>query len=1224
MNRLKVMAIVLAMVLIAGPFLVNSIGSNLRPNGVSSSRVLKPSHLDSIPSSSAQVNPLQYYRSEPAPMGVADYGIGANGNPYQYQSNAFLGVVNITSLSTYNASFALGSRHSMSFQMNVVLAFSYGGTTYVYWVQDVAQVDTLTNYFSFIDNVWNFSSPGASVYSSTLRGNGSVASPGFYYYGAPSLPGNNVSLSYPAVVKFAVFSSTSSFGPEVTFMYNDGYGWQTYDNVYFVFAPNPTANYGFVVNGNSYAPSGNYFDAELIMGGPGGGMSTNYTTSQVQLQLEFWNGNNYQLTPSAYNFGSDTAETIGNVISSEYYDPADGVLFTYATAGTYTLGQIYNQANVGFLNVRSSFTFQGSISGTLYVNGTAYPFIGGDINLTLAPGTYSLQLYSGGTLYWLDNAVTLSPGQVLNLNAGYTVTFTESGLPAGQSWSITMSNETGTSVRLSSTSAQMTFIVPMSYYSYMVDVVSGYSPTMIENFGNISQNTVQGITFVKWPASMISTGSGSFPLFVLYDPSNGYVYVSNNNANSIDVFNGNSVVQVISTGTGKYPSEMVYDPSNSYIYVLLSLGIQVINPTSGAVTTILPGYYFSAMTYDTSNSYLYAAGSNNITVINPATDQITQSIILTFNPSGIAYDANNNYLYLINANNNAPGGNITVMNPQTSSTVAVIAVNYGPIWISYDAFNNEIYANGFNYNLNAVGMSLYSVPGSVSVISGTSIVKTITVGFVPGMMAFNPSNGQIYLSNLFSNNVTVIDGSTNTVIRSITVGYYPVGVAYNPDTGVLYVANAFSNNVALLSVAQIYSVMFSETGLPSGTSWSVTLNGAMETSTSSTITFNEPNGTYGYTVSTPISGGSGVRYVTVSSGSVTVNGNNAAVPVSYTTQYYLSTYSSPSTGGTTTPLSGWYNASSTVTISATPDSGYAFLSWTGSGSGNYTGKSSSHAITMDSPITETAYFGKLYSVVFTESGLPSGTEWWVNLTNGQSFNSTATTITFNEVNGTYSYSVATINKSWSSGGGSFTVNGSSLSQSVTFTEVTYHVTLTESGLPSGTSWSVTLNGKTSSYSTASAVFALQNGTYTFEIGNVSGYSVSQSSLTVAVNAAGVSKVVSFSIIRGYLTGSISPSTAVVSVDGTVVAVVNGQFNVTLSPGAYEVTATHSGYSSYYDNITVSGGQSTHLAISMTRSPQSSPSNLINNPLIYIGIVIAVIVAVGAVAIIALGRRKKSQ
>ncbi|MGC8701304.1 MAG: hypothetical protein ACP5R3_06840, partial [Thermoplasmata archaeon] len=44
----------------------------------------------------------------------------------------------------------------------------------------------------------------------------------------------------------------------------------------------------------------------------------------------------------------------------------------------------------------------------------------------------------------------------------------------------------------------------------------------------------------------------------------------------------------------------------------------------------------------------------------------------------------------------------------------------------------------------------------------------------------------------------------------------------------------------------------------------------------------------------------------------------------------------------------------------------------------------------------------LYTVTFTETGLPSGTTWYVNLSNGQSFSGTGTTITFSEPNGTYS------------------------------------------------------------------------------------------------------------------------------------------------------------------------------------------------------------------------------
>jgi hypothetical protein len=71
-----------------------------------------------------------------------------------------------------------------------------------------------------------------------------------------------------------------------------------------------------------------------------------------------------------------------------------------------------------------------------------------------------------------------------------------------------------------------------------------------------------------------------------------------------------------------------------------------------------------------------------------------------------------------------------------------------------------------------------------------------------------------------------------------------------------------------------YTVTFTETGLPSGGSWSVTLNGVTKSSTSSSISFTEPNGTYAYTIGA-ISGCSR----SPPSGSVTVNGAPVAVNV---------------------------------------------------------------------------------------------------------------------------------------------------------------------------------------------------------------------------------------------------------------------------------------------------------------------------------------------------------
>ncbi|MEM3907806.1 MAG: hypothetical protein QXZ17_13275, partial [Nitrososphaerota archaeon] len=71
-----------------------------------------------------------------------------------------------------------------------------------------------------------------------------------------------------------------------------------------------------------------------------------------------------------------------------------------------------------------------------------------------------------------------------------------------------------------------------------------------------------------------------------------------------------------------------------------------------------------------------------------------------------------------------------------------------------------------------------------------------------------------------------------------------------------------------------YTVEFTQTGLPSGTLWSVTLNGTTESSTSTSISFSEPNGTYSYAIGS-VKGFS----VSLPSGTITVNGASQTVNV---------------------------------------------------------------------------------------------------------------------------------------------------------------------------------------------------------------------------------------------------------------------------------------------------------------------------------------------------------
>ena len=68
-----------------------------------------------------------------------------------------------------------------------------------------------------------------------------------------------------------------------------------------------------MVNGSEHAPNGLCYDAELVFGGPDSGYSSIAMSSDVDLSLKIANNGVMQAIPYAYDFGSDTAESISNV-----------------------------------------------------------------------------------------------------------------------------------------------------------------------------------------------------------------------------------------------------------------------------------------------------------------------------------------------------------------------------------------------------------------------------------------------------------------------------------------------------------------------------------------------------------------------------------------------------------------------------------------------------------------------------------------------------------------------------------------------------------------------------------------------------------------------------------------------------------------------------------------------------------------------------------------------
>jgi len=106
--------------------------------------------------------------------------------------------------------------------------------------------------------------------------------------------------------------------------------------------------------------------------------------------------------------------------------------------------------------------------------------------------------------------------------------------------------------------------------------------------------------------------------------------------------------------------------------------------------------------------------------------------------------------------------------------------------------------------------------------------------------------------------------------------------------------------------------------------------------------------------------GTGVRYLWVNwSGGGAISHTvtpttNTTYTANFNTQYFLTM--NHNTGGTVTPGNGWKASGATISITATPATGYHFTNWTGTGTGSFSGTTNPASITMGGPITETATF----------------------------------------------------------------------------------------------------------------------------------------------------------------------------------------------------------------------------------------------------------------------------
>ena len=386
------------------------------------------------PSVGASVSP--FYQSQPAPMGLTDYGLGTAG-PYSYNTShvesqiLFNTPPNATNpgsegvIDPQGQNLGLvGSPYEFGIQLNTVTDNMTipGSNDGSFWTQNV--LDMSDSGIHFVDDVFNFT---GSVTAFNL---GSIAS-GCHSNvnellsiggGVYQCVGGTIPISpadFPLTIQLYNNASVNSQNQsQVTFGYRfSGAGGflQTgiTDTVAFV-NPNATApmnKAGFGIDGFTSTPSGELRDAELDLVGGIEGENAVFHSLNGTMNLLYSNASSggWKNVPSAYNFGTDTGETSTGIAG--YWTPSHTEEINQGPSFLYGLWNGLRWASVasgdiqfkGSITPAYGFVFVGNIAPVLGYNLSIVPTdAAGNFNTYLPPAVpagglpYEVQSFADG------------------------------------------------------------------------------------------------------------------------------------------------------------------------------------------------------------------------------------------------------------------------------------------------------------------------------------------------------------------------------------------------------------------------------------------------------------------------------------------------------------------------------------------------------------------------------------------------------------------------------------------------------------------------------------------------------------------------------------------------------------------------------------------------------------------------------------------------------------
>lgn len=767
---------------------------------------------------------------------------------------------------------------------------------------------------------------------------------------------------------------------------------------------------------------------------------------------------------------------------------------------------------------------------------------------------------------------------IVSATPAYHVTFSETGLASGITWSVTLDGTT-----LSSTTSNVVFDgVADGSHSYVINAPSGYDASTASGTVTVSgDNSQQSVTFTSQSYNWWMSGNGvtrtgyttspapltsnllwqqiigrGFMMGMASSPTvvDGVIYLSNNDYNNLDLANATTGALIARYNMGGYIGSSSPAVCNGIIYVGASGTIVALNASTGSSVWS----YVTGGTIDSSpavdNGVLYIGSDDNKAYAFDAADGTllwshTTGGSVASSPA-VAYgtvfiSSNDGNIYALNATSGTELWHYGI--PQDSTTSPVVA-------------DGIVYAS--LYDGNGVGKTVALNTTTGAEIWTTTQVDLGTVAIAHGMVYLCTYGGSLCALNATTGSQIWVGSSSDyTRGQPVIAG----SMLYYSGMMELHAVNAFTGQEIWYQYLDMFESEGSSPVIANGVLYQSSGWGELyafgsltqHTLTMNTVgqgTVNPGNQTYaegsyvdleaipadGWT----FSGWSGDVSGTTNT-SITID-SNKTVTATFTQNTHSLTMITVGQGDVL-PGNQSYTPGTNVDLEAIPANGWIFDSWSGDASGT-----ANTSITLSGDKTVTATFIPLLQLNIAEAvGGTTDLSYGVHIYHyGSEVNITATAAPG------YTFSNWIIGDSTNSSNPLTLIMDQNMTITPVFTQTqddtpsTYTVTFSQTGLAQEVSWSVTFDGITQASTTDTITFTgYIDGDYTYSLTSPSGYTTVDVSGTLTVAGSDVSKTIAFTSVDStntiIATDNSSNTTYAIQIIGNVTA---EQFsNMTITP-----------------------------------------------------------------------------